>query len=267
MSADYYVVSDGHKEGPLDLVTIMRRVRAGKIKPDTDIYIGDAEHPKRAESIEEISPFFLRLLEGPANARALPGTASLSELLKTGWLFTMEHNIMTVYAGGMLLLVLLLSLSIIGTVGFAAGAFISWCVFIVLHNFYFIFSARFFRGQTFGEDFINLQLAPVLLPIILSSLIFAAVVAAGVTLLIVPGILAATFFIYVPLILLDKQCSIPEAFTASFRMVRKAGTKHIVMLAMLLTLDLICFALIMPVPLTLPIFIAVLCDMYEKLST
>jgi hypothetical protein len=50
-------------------------------------------------------------------------------------------------------------------------------------------------------------------------------------------------------------------------MVRKAGSKHLVMLSTLLGLHLLCFVLIMPVPLTLPIFIAALCEMYEKLST
>ncbi len=267
MSAEYFVMNDGVREGPLDLLTIMRRVRAGKITASTEIYIGNSEFPERADQIDEINPFFVRLLEGPANARATPKKANLMELLRTGWLFTVEHNILTVYAGGMLLLVLMLTLALVSHAGITAGLFISWLFFMILHNLYFVFALRFFRGQTFGEDFINLQLAPALLPIFLSTLIFASLIAAGIFMLIVPGVLAAAFFIFVPLILLDKHISVPAAFKASFAMVRKAGMHHILILCILLALHLLCFAFIMPVPLTLPIFVAALCDMYEKLST
>ncbi|MFO0388843.1 MAG: hypothetical protein ACK502_03885 [Alphaproteobacteria bacterium] len=267
MSTDYYVVTNGQKEGPLDMLTIMRRVRAGKIKPDTEIFIGDSEFSKRADVIDEISPFFLRLLEGPKDARALPGKASLGALLRAGWSFTIEHNIMTVYAGGMLLMLLMLTLVISSQIGVYAGLFVSWCIFMVLHNMYFVFAMRFFRGQTFGDDFINLQLAPALATILLSSLLLAAIIAGGIALFIVPGVLAATFFIFVPILLLDTHCSIPQAFKKSYRMVKSAGAQHIITLNMLLALHLLCFALIIPVPLTLPIIIAALCEMYEKLST
>lgn len=267
MSTDYYIVTDGQKEGPLDMLTIMRRVRSGKIKPDTEIFIGDSEFSKRADVIDEISPFFLRLLEGPEDARALPDKASLGALLKAGWSFTIEHNIMTVYAGGMLLMILLLTLVFASQMGLHAGIFISWCIFMILHNMYFVFALRFFRGQTFGDDFINQQLAPALAPILISSLLVAVMIAGGIALLIVPGVLAATFFIFVPVLLLDTHCTMPEAFKKSYRMVKSAGAQHIITLSILLALHLLCFVLIMPVPLTLPIIIAALCEMYEKLST
>lgn len=267
MNSEYYIEHNGTKEGPLDLLTIMRRVRSGKIKPDTEIYINDAEISKRADSIDEISSFFVRLLEGPQHARALPGTPSMAELLRSGWSFTLEHNILTVYAGGMLLLLLMLTLALIGKVGVPAGLFISWCLFMVMHNLYFIFALRFFRGQPLGDDFINIQLAPVLLPIFLCSIMQAVIISAGITMLIIPGIIAATFFIFTPMILLDKHCTITEAFTLSYRMIRKAGTKHTGILFLLLALHLLCFALIMPVPLSLPIIMAAIFETYEKLST
>ena len=267
MTGEYYILTGDQKEGPFDLLGIMRRVRAGKIKSDTEIFIGDSEFSKRADVIDEIAPFFNRLIEGPATARATPAASSLDALIKAGWHFTLEHNIMTVYAGGMLILVLMLTLVLISHLGLYPGVFISWCFFMILHSMYFIFSLRLFRGQTFGEDFINNQLAPVLVAVLVSSLAYATLIAIGTTLLILPGILVAAFFIFVPIILIDKQCSLGDAFKRSFAMVRKSGSKQIVTLSILLALHLLGFALIMVVPLTLPIFIAALCEMYEKLST
>ncbi len=262
----YYVEKGEEKEGPLDLVTVMRRIRSGKIRPNTSIYVGNETRPIRAERVPELEPFFLRLLEGPQDARAKPAPATLDGILRAGWQFTMEHNIMTVYAGGLLLISMMFVAALTNLFGLMAGGVLAWCVFILMHHFYLIFSLRFFRGQTMGPDFINLQLAPVLASFIIGNVIFALAVALGLTFFIIPGIIVAGLFIFTPFLLLDRQCSLQEAFLESYNMVNKAGMPTLILICMLIALHFLCMVLIVPVPLTLPIFVAAVCEIYEKIS-
>ena len=52
MQHSYYIDLSGIKDGPHSLVNIMRRIRIGKITPETLIYIDKEDLPQRASSIE-----------------------------------------------------------------------------------------------------------------------------------------------------------------------------------------------------------------------
>src|SRR5262249_45661681 len=145
MSQHYYIEIAGAKDGPHDLVTLMRRIRAGKIAPHTQIYKEGEDTPLPASKIEEIAPFFEQSHIEPETEEAPP---SLFTLLQEGWRFTFEHNIMTVFAGGMLLVSFVFALLCFGLFPPAIAAVPIWIFFIILHNLYLIFVLRLYRGQT-----------------------------------------------------------------------------------------------------------------------
>src|SRR5688572_5602401 len=101
MQHTYYIDLSGIKDGPHTLVTIMRRIRTGKVKPDTLIYTDGEAIPKRASDIEEISLFFTHDDSASSGESRQPVQAqlSVSRLLRDSWQFTIQHSVMSVYAG------------------------------------------------------------------------------------------------------------------------------------------------------------------------
>jgi uncharacterized membrane protein len=89
----------------------------------------------------------------------------------------------------------------------------------------------------------------------------------GLVLLVIPAIIIATLYSFVPLIMMDQRCSIIEAMHASRAMVKKSQKSGIRLLSTTIILHLICLVLIFPTPITLPIFSVIICRLYEEIST
>jgi hypothetical protein len=259
----YYMEAGGQKEGPLDLVTIMRRVRMRKILSDTPIYIDEAPAPVPAGEIPEIAAFFR---EDGGEAHTAPRSFSLTETILAGWRFTLEHNVMTVYAGGLLLISFLLATMLVNAFGLVRGGMAAWCLFVTLHNFYLLFTLRLYRGQTLGSDFVNHQLAPALGMLLLASVALALMMAGGFILLLIPGMAITVVYIFVPFLILDRGYNLPKAMRESHLLLFKHDRHHVSLIAALIILHLICLVLIIPIPLTLPVFAASLSRIYEELS-
>lgn len=262
--AHYYIDIDGRKDGPVDLVTLMRRIRAQKITPDTRLYINDTPETVRAGDVPEISLFFAH--GEPKAPDTEPEIPSLFSRLHKGWQFTIEHNVMTVYAGGLLLLSLLLALRLVGNWSFTFGGLLAWCIFITFHNVYLIFSLRLHRGQTLSRDFIDRKLTPMLPSLIIASSGLALMMAGGLILLVIPGLIVAVLYAFVPFLILDHRYDLVEAMHASRLLLQKQRGKYSASVALLIVMHLACVLLIVPIPLSLPVFSAALADIYEEVS-
>jgi hypothetical protein len=261
----YYIHTPEGKDGPHDLVTLMRRIHAGKVSPDTLIYIDAAETPVRARSVDDIAQFFVQgqSAAAPRQLRAVP---TLNSLLANGWRFTLEHNVMTVYAGGLLLLSIMLASGLVQSMGLGKGLLVSWIVFVLFHNFYLIFVQRLYRGQPFSSSFINQQIAPALWTIIFACVLLSLMLAGGLLLLVLPGILIAVFYVFTPFIILDHHTGALKAMKISRQLLQKRDSSWRDSVCTLVVLHLVCMLLIFPLPVTLPIFAAALAELYEELS-
>lgn len=264
MQSSYYIETSGQKDGPHDLITIMRRIRSGKIHKSTYIFVGEALTPTPAIHIPEISLFFDRS-DGPPMSRETVAKSTW-DLIASGWLFTTEHNIMTVYAGAMLLLCLLLIFGIAPHLGLILSAMIVWCIFMLLQSFYVIFTLRLFRGQTFGAHFFESLLAPIVPSLILFSLLLALMMAGGFFLLFIPGLVVTVLYIFVPFLMFDKKYRPVEAMHASRLLLQKYGRSYIPAVTLLVLIYFFCVVLIIPIPLVFPTFAASLSQLYEELS-
>ncbi len=256
----YYIDVNGVKDGPHDLVTVMRRIRSGKIDPRTLIYIGESATPVEAHAVHDLSLFFEH--EDPANPVARNAPPHFSDIIHSAWQFTIEHNIMTVFAGGLLILSLLIAL----TVGSVIGMFLGWIIFMVLHNLYLVFMLRLYRGQTLASDFVNQHLALVLGQLALASVVLALMMAGGFVLLLIPGVVVAVLYVFTPLLMLDYRYRMVEAMHASRLLLNKHKRGYVASIVGITLLHLVSIALILPIPLTLPMFAAALSSLYEELS-
>ena len=272
MQQSYYIDLGGIKDGPHSLVNIMRRIRTGKITPDTLIYSENKETPQRANAIEEIALFFTRQPE----AAPEPGTSgkpqehiplSIGQLLRNSWQFTLEHNIMTVYAGGLLLLNILLAITLVSWFGFIAGGLLAWAASITCHNFYMIFVLRLYRRQPISSGFINRNLAPVLPTLFLACGTLAFMMGGGLLLLVIPCMIVSIYYIFVPFLIIDQKYGVVEAMHASRLLLQKHNQQYVRFVTILILIHYICLTLIIPIPLTLPMFAAALAELYEKITT
>lgn len=267
MQRTYYIDKGIHKDGPHDLVTIMHRIRNKKISGDTPIYIDDAAIPTPAAHISEIAIFFHHTPQASAAAFTGASATSLLHLLATGWRFISENNIITVFAGAMLLISFLLTVGLMNRLGWFTGGVAGWCILVLLHNIYLICTLRMYRGQTVGPDFIDHHLAPILLSLAIASVVLALMMVGGALLLIIPAVIISTLYIFVPFLMLDHRYSMIEAMHASRLLLQKRGKNYARLISILVVLHLLCLMLIIPVPLTLPLFAIALAELYEEIST
>jgi hypothetical protein len=258
----YYIDDNGRKDGPHDLITVMRRIRMKKISADTPIYIDDAP-AMPAGQIPDIALFFT---QDTAPKEKAADSFSLYQSIMNGWRFTFEHNVMTVYAGGLLLISFILGAGLVKLFGLVTGGILGWGLFVTLHNMYLLFVLRFWRGQTPGSDFINQQIAPVLGTLLLACIVLALMMAGGWLLLVIPGVVVTVFYVFVPFLILDRRYSLVEAMNASRLLLFKRGNHYAELTACLVILHFICLLLIIPLPLTLPVFAAAIAQIYEELS-
>lgn len=268
---NYYIDTNGSKEGPYDLVTVMRRIRARKIGPDTLIYIDEATTPQPASQITDVALFFTRDEPEPTNTDQLRKRRSsevpgLSALVAEGWRFTMEHNVMTVYAGALLLVCLLLGAGLVNMLGNFVGGMITWLIFVELHNFYIVFLLRTYRGQTMSSDFVNHQLGPIITKLAIGSLMLAFMMVGGLVFFVIPCFIVSVLYIFVPFLLLDHNFSSIEAMQASRMLLQKRDWRYFGMVSLLVLFHFVCLMLIIPIPLTLPIYAVAISELYEKIS-
>ncbi|MBY0408127.1 MAG: hypothetical protein K2Q01_10580 [Rickettsiales bacterium] len=261
----YFIDTSGTKDGPHDLVTVMRRIRAGKIGPETGIY-KDEEGPTPASVLPDTAMFFSRSAETVAKHTEIP-VLRLIPLLREGWRFTSENSIMTVFAGGLLLLSILLSTSMVQAFGPVFGSILGWLSFLMLHNLYLVCCLRLYRNQPFSARFWREQLAPRLTLLLGLAIVVGLMMVGGFTLLVLPGILVGMAYAFAPFFILDRHMSLVEAMTASRLLVRKHGGFYQRNVALLMLMHIGAMLLIIPVPVTLPMFAACLSRFYEELST
>ncbi len=265
MAQNYYIDVAGAKDGPHDLLSIMRRIRAQKVGPETRIYADDAPEGVPAEQIPEIALFFSKNNTEAASRNDVV-SVPLTTVLRDALRFTFDHNIMTVYAGGMVLLTILLSAGLIGALGGVIGGMLSWIVFVIFHYIYFVCTLRIYRMQPFSIDFMNRQLAPILPVLFFSGIVLALMMFGGFLLLVIPALIVSVYYIFVPFFIYDRRMSMIEAMAASRLLVQKHNRKYQKVFELLIIMHVGSLILIFPIPVTMPMFAASLARIYEDLS-
>ena len=263
--SQYFIDASGTKDGPHDLLTIMRRIRSQKIGPETLIFVDDAAASLPATQIRDIAIFFSQSNLDNTPKLDLPAV-NLINVLRDSLRFTFDHNIMTVYAGAIVLLGILLAAGLVGVMGSYMGGLLSWIVFVIFHYFFFVCTLRAYRMQPFSLDFINKHLAPVLPVLCFSGIVLALMMFGGFLLLVVPAIIVAVYYIFVPFFIYDRRMSLVEAMVASRLLVQKHNRRYQKIIEMLVIMHVGSMILIFPIPVTMPMFAASLSKIYEDLS-
>jgi hypothetical protein len=260
----YYINSDKQKDGPHDLVTMMRRIRTGIITAQTLVYRG-YEDPTSAHVLDELAHFFNNPTVDLRSDLQEDKNISIAKYLSVGWEFVSE-NPMTAFTSGLLL-------CISGMVGWllneyvgVVGAFVAfWVMLNLMQGFYFVVSIRLYRGQRTDIVFIEKMLTPIWARLLFISLVFSALIPFGSLFLVVPALLATLLFVFSSFFMLDHHCNGLEAISEAWKLMAKLDNKEKMKLCGLVLIYMVSVVFIIPIPLMLPIFAGAMCCAYEDL--
>ena len=265
MVQQYFIDVGGNKDGPHDLLTIMRRIRSQRIGPSTLIFSDSSNESVRADHIPDIAMFFSHDNVKDNNSAIVP-SVTLKGIVRDSLRFTFDNNIMTVYAGAMVLLAILLAAGLTEALGTVIGGMAALMVLVILHYIFFIFTLRVYRLQPFSADFINKHFAPVLPVLCFSGVVLALMYMGAFLLLVWPAIILASYYAFVPFFIYDRRMNTVEAMVASRLLVQKGAWGYKRIIGLLIMMHLGALILIFPIPLTLPMFAASLARIYEELA-
>lgn len=261
--AEYYVDTGDGKDGPLDLLAIMRRVRARKITRSTLIYVNDATLPFPARAIADIAPFF----DKPSPTHRDNAPPNMLSLFRDGWRFTRDNPALIALAGCLLMVCAMAAYALVQAHGFFTGAMLGLIVFMMLHSIFLAVALRLYRRQGLGEEFVAQQLWPVIGFFLFSSLLLGLMTAGGLLLFVLPGLYVAVVYFFVPFLILDHRYDVVDAMHASRVLLLQHAKHYLLPIVILVLLHLVCLLLVVPALLTLPLFAAIASELYEELSS
>lgn len=264
----YYINAKNKKDGPHDLVTIMRRIRSHVILPDTLVCQKEDDELVPAYSIENLSPFFNNPTEDIRHELETSPKISIAKTFRKGWRFTLEYQGMPVFAGAILLLSWMFGIlvhEILHKVG--SGITASWIMFLFLQSYFFAVALRLYRGQKIDLNFIEYTLSPITGKLALVSVLFSFIIIVGLPLLIIPSIIAMLTLAYIPMFILDYDYNIRKTIGSIFSLIGKLDKISLMKLGFITLFYMVCVALIIPIPIIMPIIAGGLCSIYEDLST
>lgn len=260
----YYINSDNEKEGPHDLVTMMRRIRTGIITSQTLVYRGD-EDPISAHFFEELAHFFNNPTQDLRSDLQEKINVSIPKYLSIGWEFVSENPIVTVLSGLIFTISGLFGWILNETIGIVAAISGFWIMLMLIKSCYIVISLRIYRKQRTNITFFDKILSSIFLRLVLISLVFSILIPIGGLLFIVPLLFLTTIFIFSAMFLLDNNCNSLEAIHNSWKLIKKLDGKATFNIFILVFIYIFSMALIFPIPVMLPIFIGAMCSLYEDL--
>lgn len=264
----YYINAHNKKDGPHDLVTMMRRIRSGAVVPETMIYQEGEADAAPAFSISELSPFFNNPVEDVRTELETPTELSIIKIYKKGWRYTQEHQGMSVFAGGILLVSWMFGVLADGILNnMVSSIMASWIMFLFLQSCFFAVAIRLYRGQKTDLGFLEYTLAPALGKISFAAVIFSFLILGGLPLFILPGIFFMLIIAYIPMFILDYDYSLKDTMVCIYNLISRMEKKVFAKLCFITLCYIIGIALIIPIPIVMPIMAGCLCSIYEELST
>jgi hypothetical protein len=274
--AEYFIRQGNREEGPLDLFSVVRRIRSGRITRETLIARTGEEQFRSAAAFEELR----EVLVEAEQAGSVPGQERRMQLgylalMRGGVEFLMQHVTVCVYAGIFLLTLILgaaLLVSIFGTlVGtLLAGVFGAFTFFLFLISMLRrcrmqLVGPRFFRDvlKRFGKQLLVVSLPLGILVFALPVVIAHFMGPLALIIILFPGSLVMLWLFYAPVLVVDRGMKANAALRQSFAMMGSIGGDNFITLYLVLLTNFIAATIPVFLLVTLPITLSALCEVYD----
>lgn len=277
----HYLHKGSDVEGPFDLVALLRKVKNGSITEET-LLSRDGKTPMPAGKMDELQSYFTADdTPAPSHHHETMQALNFTQVLRTGIAFLSDHTGITVSAGVFLLILFMLTglVAYDFLTGFIAVALLTGPMMAGL-SFY---ALRISRGQTIDASFVVnklksslLHLVPAgaamfFLPSVCIDLLLggsgphSAAVALVAVVLSITSLFVLTFFVFAPLLIVDRGMGFMSAMRTSMQQVLRGGVDLISIVFGLVVLNFVGAALlILPLLVTLPVAVGGLVHLYDR---
>ncbi len=263
MPEQFYICREGAREGPFDLLAMLRKIRGGMLPPSSLIARSEHEPPVAAAEIPALMHFFQEVRREQQEQSAPSLKKALTHQIENAVQMVMAEPGLCAIAGGIVLVTFMVSFIFYTVLG-GIGAFVSGCfTLFFLQNLFIAVTLRLNRGQRLSASYLQATLTPALGALTLGSLLMAPVVAAGLALFAIPGLFIMSLLSFFPLAAVDRGLGTLPALRASILQVRSATTRQRRVLFIMHCFYLCSAALILPIPFLLPVYAVVLADLYD----
>lgn len=266
MKAQFFIHQNGSKQGPHDLLMMMRRIKNGKITADTLISTDAMDVAMPASRLQDLSMFFDSIEPTEKTVTTSRERRSFLQIFMFGWRFISTNQNMSVFGGAMVLLTFLLALPLYDVGGVGIAIMLSSLLFFFLQSVYMISALRLNRGQHINADFIQSAILSNLLQLILGSCIIGVLFWVGLAFMIIPGVVMLSVYAFMPFLISDRGFSVIEAMEASRLLIARNKSAYFTTVIALVAMHLVSCATVIFIPLTLPILAGALAELYDELS-
>ena len=268
----FFIQSDEGMEGPFDLLSMIRKIKNGRITGLSmvaldahDAPVLASEHAVLREILDEQEK---EILQKPSE---IDSEINFIGAVKNGWQIFLMNPYTTLMTGLFGTLILFGAL-LFGALPGIIDGILSTIWASILFTVFLIFLCRKVRMQLVHVDYgrwllkrwqplLFSSLLVGLVPGILPALLFPVIGKVALLLIFIPGALWASYFLYVPLIIADRDIGLKEALAFNKAKMKEAGLDFYSIVFGLFALNILLPVLL---PVTIPILLGAACDIYDK---
>jgi hypothetical protein len=273
----YYIEYDGGRDGPFDLLGIIRKIRNGSLKKHHSVSREDDLRLKPAYQHPELYDIFIeqdKMDQEKEDAGAWSVT-SFGSLIKSGFSVLKEDQTAAVITGMLLLMLFFL-------VGISVKFFppLLTGIFIPIVG-YFSFSLclvsilRVARGQLLSLRYLTemlrlhgislfiVSLFPAFIAFSVPWLLYDIIGAGAWGITIIAGLPIMAYCFYLPVLIADRGLTARQAFTLNHHVIASLGVELYAMVVGMLFINLAAISLIILPLLTLPVTLIGLMILYD----
>ena len=276
-NVEYFIEEQNRRIGPVDLLTLVRRIRRGKLAKETLIFVEGMPEALPAYLVPEIKSVFDDQVMIDSQPDSMShGKFSFVRLMKDGFEFFKFNQSTAMIVGGFFLVAavgsFIFSLIPFSLIAILFSGVWGYCVFCLLQ----VAMLKKARMQLLspqsvvtlikqcGVKLLLVSLVTLVVPFFIPAIVSAAVGPYGWFLLLVPGSFAWTYVLFVPFILTDLNVSVKKAFSINNAGMKKMGIDNFSVIYLLLMVNIIVAPLLVPLLITLPITLCALCEVYDS---
>ncbi len=271
----FYIVDEQQRKiGPYDLVTLIKKLRNGKLSAEALLQniedpFGDPimaqHHPMLREVFEEV-----QALPEHEERAASPAMRSYSLvfLLKQGLENLLSSQSLLLYASGFVLvcaapLSALIWAKIALPLKFTASIVCVIAGMLAL-SYCLIAHLRQHRGQPLDSGLILQTMKEHRISLLKMAALIGCIAAIGLWFIIIPGIFIITFTIFTPLLITDQKLSVANALVIGRKRMQHIGWDNIGVIFGLITINVVLAPLVLPLVFTLPMTLTGLITIYDE---
>ncbi len=272
---NYYIDYNGTNAGPFDLLGIIRKIRNGSLDKNQPVLSDEDEAPKPAYQHKVLYDVFIEQDKAIQEEEEYEQTISLGGFLKNAFDFLKDDQSSIIFAGVFLILVSALTAGLHMKAPLIVAAIAAPILSYGLFQIFFLSTLRLSRVQLLSWRYISEILKKHWLALFISALLPAlcaftipwiassviGVAGWGISLLL--GIPAIIYCLYIPLLIVDRNLNIKEAFALNHKVIKSLGMDGISVMFGLLLICAVTLPVIFAALFIVPICTIALCELYD----